>query len=51
MTLQRFFEEIDNDTYIILDENGNEREVTPLIAMADIIEIKTCNETVYITVR
>lgn len=51
MTLQKFFEEIDNDDYIILDEKGNERELTSLIAMSDVIQINIYNETVYITVR
>ena len=51
MTLQKFFEEIDNDNYIILDEQGNERELTTLIAMSNVIQINIYNETVYITVR
>lgn len=51
MTLQRFFEEIDNDDYIILDEKGNERELTVLISMCDVVQINIYNETVYITVR
>lgn len=51
MTLQKFFEEIDNDNYIILDEKGNERELTTLIAMSNVIQINIYNETVYITVR
>lgn len=51
MTLKKFFEEIDNDDYIILDEKGNEIELTTLIAMSDVIQINIYNETVYITVR
>ena len=51
MTLQKFFEEIDNDNYIILDGKGNERELTSLIAMSDVIQINIYYETVYITVR
>lgn len=51
MTLQEFFEEIDNDNYIILDEKGNERELTTLIAMSNVVQINIYNETVYITVR
>ena len=51
MTLQNFFEEIDNDNYIILDEKGNERELTTLIAMSNVVQINIYNETVYITVR
>ena len=51
MTLKKFFEEIDNDDYIILDEKGNEIKLTTLIAMSDVIQINIYNETVYITVR
>lgn len=51
MTLSKFFEDIDNIDYIILDEKGNERELTTLIMMADVIQINIYNETVYITVR
>lgn len=51
MTLKNFFKDINNDDYIILDEKGNEKELTTLIAMADIVRIKICNETVYIIVR
>lgn len=51
MTLQKFFTEIDNDNYIILDEKGKERELTTLIAMATVIQVNIYNEQVYITVR
>lgn len=51
MTLQKFFEAIDNDNYVIVNENGNEIELSILIMMADVISIDMCNETVYITVR
>ena len=51
MTLQNFFENINNDDYIIIDEKGNEIELSTLIAMSNIIQINIYNETVYITVR
>ena len=51
MTLQKFFDEINDDTYIILDEKGKEIKLSPLIIMADVIQIDIYNETVYITVR
>ena len=51
MTLKKFFEEIDNDSYIILDEERNEIELTPLIAMCNVVRIDICDETVCITVR
>lgn len=51
MTLKKFFKDIDNNNYIILDEKGNERKLTALIMMTDVIRINICNETVYITVR
>ena len=35
----------------ILDEKGNEIELTTLIAMSDVIRVNIYNETVYITVR
>ena len=51
MTLKKFFKDIDNNDYIILDEKGNKKELTTLIAMADVVRINIYNETVYITVR
>ena len=51
MTLRKFFKDIDNNDYIILDEKGNEIELTTLIMMTDIVRINIYNETVYITVR
>ena len=51
MTLRKFFKDIDNNDYIILDEKGNEIELTTLIAMSDVIRVNIYNETVYITVR
>ena len=51
MTLKKFFKDIDNNDYIILDEKGNKKELTILIAMADVVRINIYNETVYITVR
>lgn len=50
MTLSKFFEDIDNIDYIIVDEKGNERELTTSTMMSDVIQINIRNETVYITV-
>lgn len=51
MTLKKFFKDIDNNDYIILDEKGNEIELTTLIMLTDVVRINIYNETVYITVR
>jgi hypothetical protein len=51
MTLQKFFDAIDDGDCIIVNENGNEIECSPLIMMADVIEVGMYNGQVYITVR
>ena len=51
MTLQKFFDAMDSDNCIIINEKGNEIKPSPLIMMADVIQIDMYNETVYITVR
>ena len=51
MNLTNFFKAIDNDDYVIVDEQGNDRELTPLLTMCDVVEVNIYNDTVYITVR